>query len=334
MHAFTTAIFLSNFWLGTVALGETLATQRARLLQSIKTTHSLSNNQLLTIKKIIDSSPVIGQGNPAISKHPISTEQCRTNLKKNNIELSNSDHQKICGGPYMAPLYNPKTEKPTDAKTCIDQFEFPNIPCDYPVVWVRTSEAAMICEAMDKRLCDAHEWEGGCQGELLAPDYNFELAQKKSPNAAIRAMRQQHNRKNSQAKRWSYGPSQKKGICAMNSSKDAGCNGGDWKKCGSNTYPSGSFPTCKSTLGVYDQNGNAAEHMNLPLTPEQMASHSSKQLGHTEMKGSWFIFDKYHAHQDWCRWRAPYWHGTKTLSPKSHHNYHLGFRCCKSLPAK
>jgi hypothetical protein len=49
------------------------------------------------------------------------------------------------------------------------------------------------------------------------------------------------------------------------------------------------------------------------------------------MKGSWFIFDSYRAHEDWCRWRAPYWHGSRVMDPKSHENYHLGFRCCKTL---
>ncbi len=71
--------------------------------------------------------------------------------------------------------------------------------------------------------------------------------------------------------------------------------------------------------------------MNLPLDESQMASRGSRKLGVTEMKGSWFAFDDFRAHEDWCRWRAPYWHGTRVLDPKSHANYHLGFRCCKSL---
>ena len=29
---------------------------------------------------------------------------------------------------------------------------------------------------MGKRLCDAHEWEGACEGALEAPDYRFDLA--------------------------------------------------------------------------------------------------------------------------------------------------------------
>ena len=69
----------------------------------------------------------------------------------------------------MAPLYDPATQKPEDAKVCIDQFEFPDIPCAYPVVWVKAREAAEICSAMGKRLCDAHEWEGACEGDLNRP---------------------------------------------------------------------------------------------------------------------------------------------------------------------
>jgi hypothetical protein len=82
---------------------------------------------------------------------------------------------------------------------------------------------------------------------------------------------------------------------------------------------------------AFDLNGNAAEHMNLPLAPDQMTSTGSTTLGVTEMKGSWFIFDRYRAHPDWCRWRAPFWHGTRVLSTRSHANYHLGFRCCSTI---
>jgi hypothetical protein len=49
------------------------------------------------------------------------------------------------------------------------------------------------------------------------------------------------------------------------------------------------------------------------------------------MKGSWFVFDQIKAHEDHCRWRAPYWHGTRVMNPKSHRNYHLGFRCCDTI---
>jgi formylglycine-generating enzyme required for sulfatase activity len=231
----------------------------------------------------------------------------------------------------MAPLYDPKVSRPDQAKACIDQFEYPDIPCAYPVVWVRAREAEELCEAEGKRLCDAHEWEGACAGRLEPPDYRFDLAQGVSPEAAVSRMAAAHNRAHEADKSWSYGPTYERGICAAGSQKSPGCQGGGWSQCGSNTYPAGDFPACHSALGVYDLNGNAAEHMNLPLNERQMASRGSKELGYTEMKGSWFIFDTYHAHQDWCRWRAPYWHGSRVMDPHSHSNYHLGFRCCKSL---
>jgi hypothetical protein len=71
--------------------------------------------------------------------------------------------------------------------------------------------------------------------------------------------------------------------------------------------------------------------MNFPMKLEQLASRGGS--GETEMKGSWFIFQKYDAHEDDCRFRAPDWHATKLMSHDSHQNYHLGFRCCKNISA-
>ena len=237
--------------------------------------------------------------------------------------MSNGDAStRICRAPYMAPL---------DGQTCIDRLEFPGFPCAYPVVWVRASEAAAICAAMGKRLCDAHEWEGACAGTVEAPDYDFSLATGQSDATAVGRMRAAHNQRHLPSKTWSYGPTYRSGVCATASHKSPSCNGGSWSGCGSNTFPTGAFPECHSPLGVYDLNGNAAEHMNLPLAPDQLASRASSPLGVTEMKGSWFVFDEVRAHEDWCRWRAPHWHGSRLLTDESHRNYHLGFRCCKSI---
>lgn len=305
--------------------------QREEMFRQLQSERQLSAPQMDALRSVFARSRFIGQGNPRIAEHPLSPQQCRTRLHEEGISYENPEFERICGGKYMAPLYDPARESPQDAKVCIDQFEFPNIPCTYPVVWVRAREAAEICEAIGERLCDAHEWEGACAGQLLPPDYRFDLAEGVSPSVAIGRMAAAHNRHYEGEKSWSYGPDYQAGICAAASQKSPGCQGGGWDKCGSNTYPGGSFPGCHSPLGVYDLNGNAAEHMNLPLHPSEMASEGSKVLGHTEMKGSWFIFDRYRAHPDWCRWRAPYWHGSRVMDPGSHGNYHLGFRCCKTL---
>jgi len=309
----------------------TLAQNNAQMLQQLQAVHGLQPAQMERIRAIFAGSNIIGQGNPAVTRHPLTAEQCVAQSHAKGIVFENPRFERICGAKYMAPLYNPRTQTPEEATACIDQFEFPDIPCTYPVVWVKAREAAQVCSAQGKRLCDANEWEDACQGSTERPDYRFELAQGVSPEVAIERMRQLHNNAHATDKRWSYGPIYERQICATGSFKSAGCNGGNWAQCGSNTYPTGSFPACKSPLEVFDLNGNAAEHMNLPIAPDQMSSRGSTTLGYTEMKGSWFIFDTYRAHEDWCRWRAPFWHGTRVMDPHSHANYHLGFRCCSTV---
>ncbi len=311
---------------------QTRRAQNAALLERIRTVHPLSDAQMHELGEIFAHSTYIGQGNPAVTVHPAGPASCRARLDSAGVDYADPRFERICGAPYMAPLYDPATQRPEDARACIDQFEFPDIPCEYPVVWVRASEAAHICEAMGKRLCDAHEWEGACAGSLQPPDYPFDLARGVPPATAIARMRAVHNRADAPHEVWSYGPEYRTGVCATSSRKTSGCDGGSWALCGSNTFPAGMYPGCRSALGVYDLNGNAAEHMNLPLTPAQMASRGSKDLGYTEMKGSWFVFDRVRAHDDACRWRAPFWHGSRVLDSDSHRNYHLGFRCCKTLP--
>ncbi len=306
------------------AAPQSLQQQNEVLFQQLQKVHGLTDSQINAVRDIFAKSSYIGQGNPAIAHHPVTPAECQAKLSGMGVRYENPRFERICKAKYMAPLYDPRKEKPEDAKACIDQFEFPDIPCTYPVVWVKAREAAEICWAIGKRLCDAHEWEGACAGCLEPPDYRFDLGD-------VRRMRFAHNQADSNSKSWSYGPEYQNGICATGSRKSPGCDGGGWTRCGSNTYPSGDFPACHSPLEVYDLNGNAAEHMNLPLNKNQMSSRGSTELGYTEMKGSWFVFDTTRAHEDWCRWRAPYWHGSRVMDPRSHSNYHLGFRCCKTL---
>ena len=310
---------------------QALEQQNEALFQALQRAHGVSDEQMNALRRIFANSGYIGQGNPAVTQHPVTPEQCVAKLAAAGVNYENPRFEQICKAKYMAPLYDPSRQKPEEAKACIDQFEFPDMPCTYPVVWVKAREAAEICWAMGKRLCDAHEWEGACAGALEPPDYRWDLAKGLATEDAIHRMRIAHNQAASPTKSWSYGPAYRTGICATGSTKTPGCNGGSWTGCGSNTFPTGNFPACRSSLEVYDLNGNAAEHMNLPLNESQMSSLGSRELGYTEMKGSWFIFNTYRAHEDWCRWRAPFWHGTRVMDVKSHANYHLSFRCCKSL---
>ncbi|MBU0995273.1 MAG: hypothetical protein KJ737_22480 [Proteobacteria bacterium] len=199
-----------------------LIEQNESLFKTLQSVHHLTVKQIEDVRKIFARSGYIGQGNPSMTKHPVSIDQCEEKLKQAGVMYENPVFEKICGEKYMAPLYNPAVEHPEDACDCIDQFEFPDIPCIYPVVWVRAKEAAEICEAMGKRLCDAHEWEGACEGCLEPPDYRFDLAMGQTPEKAIQKMREAHNQKYKARKSWSYGPDYQKGICGSASEKSPG----------------------------------------------------------------------------------------------------------------
>jgi len=139
---------------------------------------------------------------------------CAARAPDGGAGYANRRFERICGALDMAPLYDPAHGRPEDAHACIDVFEYPDIPCTYPVVWTKAAEAAEICAAVGKRICDAHEWEGACDGALLDPDYRFDLAKGQSASAAVNRMRAAHNAKWALLRRWSYGPGYQNGICA------------------------------------------------------------------------------------------------------------------------
>src|ERR1700751_2028311 len=203
----------SLLWSAPAPAQISLAEQNQRLFLELQQVHGLSDGQMSRIRSIFAGSRVIGQGNPAITRHPMTPELCRTRVQEIGAPYANPTFERICGAKFMAPLYDPSHESPESSKACIDQFEFPDIPCEYPVVWVKAKEAAELCEAEGKRLCDAHEWEGACDGRLEPPDYPFELAKGVAPEVAIRSMRLAHNRQYAPSQRWSYGPTYQRGIC-------------------------------------------------------------------------------------------------------------------------
>ncbi len=298
---------------------ETLDAQRRRLFGRMENELGISGEAMERVQAIFAASPVLGQGNPAISRHPMKRSECRRIREEAGLTGARVE---ACGAPNMVPIYDAEAgQTAADAPVCIDQLEFPDIPCEYPVVHVRAREAALLCEAIGKRLCDAHEWEGACAGSLRPPDAEYRWGWPRiQASYAHNVLRE---------KVWAYGPKKNHALCATASTITPGCPGGGWAKCGSNTYPTGAFPACQSSFGVFDQHGNAAEHMSLPALPEDLQSRGGD--GFTEMKGSWFVFSTIEAHEDDCRFRAPAWHESRVKNEKSHMNYHLGFRCCKDV---
>lgn len=294
---------------------KTLEDQRATMIRRMVGMGITDQRGGDTLATILSGNHRMGQGNPDVVKHPLSRRECLEARKKSNVR---DEKKPACGGPFMVPIWDPAVEKEQDAKVCIDRYEFPGLPCDYPMTWTSTNQAQELCHAVGKRLCDAHEWEGACAGAVHTPDKEYAFLRPRS------TMRNMHN--NDREIRWAYGFTKDHGKCATKSHKSKTCKASGWKECGSNTYPAGSFPECKSPFGVYDQHGNAAEHMALPLREDQIGSKGG--FGVPEMKGSWFIFSSVQAHIDDCRWRAPAWHDNEG---KNHSNYHLGFRCCKDI---
>lgn len=296
-----------------------LEEQRRVLFERLRRRLALTDPEIVQLEAVFGRSKHLGQGNPQLTRHPMTRAECRR-VREASGELPEGDPR--CGKPNMVPLYHPGAgQTQEDSKVCIDQYEFPNLACEYPVVYARANEVVELCRALGKRICDAHEWEGACAGALRAPELEYRFGHTRL------MMEYLHNKEREIV--WAYGPAKDHALCATGSKKSPKCQAGGFRWCGSNTYPAGAFPACRSPLGVFDLHGNAAEHMNLPIRPEELASRGG--LGETEMKGSWFIFSSTEAHQDDCRWRAPMWHHTRVGDENSHANYHLGFRCCRDL---
>ena len=288
----------------------TLEAQRDALFALLTRVHGLSADEKKKLADLFAKSGDLGQGNPANSVHPMSRAECR---RVRAVEQFVPEDP-ACGRPNMVRLKAGAAPQPV----CIDQYEFPNVPCEFPVVHVRASEAAVLCGAIGKRLCDSHEWEGACTGSVAPPEVAYDFGRNRGDSNFF------HNNKREIT--WAYGKTKDHTKCATASFITAKCPGGGYGICGSNTYPTGAFAQCGSAIGVYDQHGNVAEHMSLPLHPDQLGG-----KGQTEMKGSWFVFTRTEAHADDCNFRAPDWHPSTVDAPTSHKNYHLGFRCCSDL---
>lgn len=230
-----------------------------------------------------------------------------------------------------------------EAKTCIDQFEFPNIPCEYPIVWTTSASAKRICESMGKRVCNSHEWEGACAGRAKSPDFN------------PRARKAAYNAQRPRTWAFQFQPefekvSDTRGLCAvytpsdpelaqpMRSNPDAyytrigkslNCQKGpsDYASCGTNSWPSGFKYDCRSETDVFDLHGNLAEVTSLPENESQLAN-GRDQIGGTERKGSFFVYRG--DYPDDCHIRQPFEHfGNYAVDKMSY--YQEGFRCCKDV---
>lgn len=291
---------------------------------------------------------------PNNSYHPMTRARCKKDVLDTKIIKQSKDYEKTCQAKWMAPVPNAEG-KPG---VCIDQFEFPDIPCEYPLVWVPSHTAHLICQSMGKRLCNSHEWEGACAGKIEpVSKYRFDIADQEARRNAVNAAREKVWAFQSQAEFANRTDS--KPLCGVYSSGDAdvlpevtghimdsgiagvskGCapDKSAYKTCGTNTWPAGYKYRCNSKQGVYDMHGNLAEVVNLPSHDGNIAR--GEVTGFTERKGSFFV-DRSTLktgkgeprYPDDCRVRQPYEHMKEVKYDTGHAFYQEGFRCCKDIP--
>jgi formylglycine-generating enzyme len=247
------------------------------------------------------------QGNRAIAQHSIGERACREGLRE--VVLQSPEQRARCGADAMVPVWERGGGMET-ARYCIDLFEFPDRPCTLPFVFVTPAQAVQVCHAEGKRLCTQDEWNLACRGD---------------PGGGADRV-------------YAYGDEMDLAVCNTDKSRAAGpfcdvsTNDKLWTTCGTNTEPSGSFPRCRSRFGVFDQHGNVAEIMT--------RYDPSDRKMYTQLKGSAFFYvdvakkptdpgGYWTKYPDQCNF-DPRWHVEK-LEESAHMNYHLGFRCCKTL---
>ena len=250
----------------------------------------------------------MNQGNPELAKHEISKSKCLAGLS--GIVLQTEEQRRICKGfDNMVPIYS--DGHPESAKACIDVFEFPDRPCELPFVWAGAAQAKAVCRALGKRLCTDKEWVTACSADPAGgPRWKFAYGDE--PDLTICNTHKSSHLYDDQ-------PCDPKTIATA------------WKTCGTHTEPTGSFPRCRSRLGVFDQHGNVAEAMSRYDPVERKTV--------SQLKGSAFFYvdvardDKapatHETYPDHCA-HDPRWH-VQDLPRAWHVNYHLGFRCCLSL---
>ena len=94
----------------------TLAQQNQQMFQQMQQQRGLSEQQMRDIEAIFARSGFMGQGNPAISEHPETEQQCQKKLAQQRITYSNPRYERICGAKFMAPLYDPRKVQADSAK--------------------------------------------------------------------------------------------------------------------------------------------------------------------------------------------------------------------------
>ena len=80
------------------------------LFRQMQEVHGLTEQQMATCARSSPAPACIGQGNPAITEHPVTPEQCRAKLEQQAVATATRVRANLRRAKYMAPLYDPASE--------------------------------------------------------------------------------------------------------------------------------------------------------------------------------------------------------------------------------
>ena len=88
---------------GSVSLAQyqSLQAQNQALFQQLQRVRGLSDTQMSAVRSIFAKSGYIGQGNPAITKHPVTPEACQAKLDQMGVHYETPRFEQICKGKYI-----------------------------------------------------------------------------------------------------------------------------------------------------------------------------------------------------------------------------------------
>ena len=92
-----------------------LAAQNVKLLEHIEQVHGYTPQQMNELRALVRNSGYMGQGNPTITEHADTRAACSARLAAEDVPYPHADFERICGGKYMAPLYDPSRQSAEQA---------------------------------------------------------------------------------------------------------------------------------------------------------------------------------------------------------------------------
>src|ERR1035437_9285386 len=103
------AVWVTSLWvemvlLSTVAAAASLTEQNEQMLSELQRVHGLSEQQMKKIRAIFARSGFAGQGNPAISEHPMTPEQCKAKLAQQSVSYANDEFERIRSEEHTSEL--------------------------------------------------------------------------------------------------------------------------------------------------------------------------------------------------------------------------------------